>query len=133
MTDETPSPLSIPDDDEQFTPVRPFASRDLICCRACKRSNPPNRVNCIYCGVTLPDDELKTRLQKPSPRKLSESEIGRSIIVTGRKEAELSPETLSGVSELLSLSPGIVTSILYCGYAVPIARVSQEIEASLTL
>jgi hypothetical protein len=90
-------------------------------------------VNCIYCGVTLPDDELKAKLQKPSPRKLSESETGRSIIVTGRKDVELSPETLAGVSELLSLSPGIVTSILYCGYAVPIARVSEEIEAALTL
>jgi hypothetical protein len=133
MTDETPSPLSIRDDDEQFTPVRPFNSRDLIGCRACKRSNPPNRVNCIYCGVTLPDEELKTKLQRPSPRKLSESETGRSIIVTGRKDVELCPETLSGVSELLSLSPSIVTSIVYSGYSVPIARVSQEIEATLTL
>src|SRR6266436_6274482 len=125
MSDETPFPLSIPDDVEQFTPVRPFASRALIGCQACKRSSPPNRVNCIYCGATLPDEELRTKLQRPSKRKLGESEMGLSIIVTGRKEVELGPEALSCVSELLSLSSGIVTSILNSGCAVPIARVSE--------
>jgi hypothetical protein len=133
MTDETPSPLSIPDDDVQFTSVRPFASRDLISCRACKRSNPPNRVNCIYCGATLPDEELKTKLQRPSLRRLSESETGRAIIVTGRMGVEFGSEAVSGVSELLSLSPDVVRSILNSGYAVPIARVSEEIEATVTL
>src|SRR5437667_5685332 len=112
MTDQMPLEIVQPDDDDNPAVVRPFSASDLIDCSVCQRSNPPNRVNCIYCGRALPGEELRAKLLRPSVRKLPETEDGRSIVITNAVALDAHPDVLSSISELVSLPPRIVTLIL---------------------
>ena len=133
MTDQMPLEIVQPDDDDNPAVVRPFSASDLIDCSVCQRSNPPNRVNCIYCGRALPGEELRAKLLRPSVRKLPETEDGRSIVITNAVALDAHPDVLSSISELVSLPPRIVTLILQAGRPVPIVRVSEQVEATLVI
>src|SRR2546422_10386361 len=43
---------NVENDDSPVNP-RAFKAQELINCEACSRPNPPNRLNCLYCGFGL--------------------------------------------------------------------------------
>jgi len=56
--------------------LQPFAREQMVACDECLRTNPPTRVNCMYCGALLPLNETTTNLQKPTLRRLEKWELG---------------------------------------------------------
>lgn len=57
-----------------------FETEQLIECEKCQRQNPPNRLNCLYCGAELDISEQHNEFIKPFERKLEIWEKGFNLI-----------------------------------------------------
>jgi hypothetical protein len=108
-----------------------FSADQMVRCGACARTNPPTRVNCIYCGAILPVNENSSRLQKPTLRRLESWEHGFNSILLPVRQGSLSPEAVSEASDLLKLSLSDFERILSYNAPLPLARAASEDEAAL--
>ncbi|MGH9874950.1 MAG: hypothetical protein ACRD9S_21045, partial [Pyrinomonadaceae bacterium] len=82
----------------------PFAPDQMVRCDECLRSNPPTRVNCLYCAAVLPRDETTATLQRPALRPLEKWEQGYNNILL----PPVANQTAAGLAEaadLLRLPP----------------------------
>lgn len=124
-------PLSTWTTDEQLDPaIAPFPADQMVCCETCLRTNPPTRLNCLYCGAGLPQTEKNRELQKPLLRPLEKWELGYNNILT-TAATEVKPETLAAVAEILRLPPDELSSLLASALPLPIARPASLAEAQL--
>jgi hypothetical protein len=133
MDDNLDLPPGPEEDGDAAISIKPFSSEEMIGCAACSRPNPPNRVKCLYCGVPLPDDQLAVKLQRPSLRKLAETETGVNIILLNRSNAELSPSAAGEISEFLRLPLQLAEAILSLEIPSPLVRVPPGAEATVTI
>ncbi len=87
---------------------RSFTNTELITCEECRRSNPPTRANCLYCGAQLPVREYPKALQTdPEPIVESNQTLtggwGFLIVLApgqNKAAAELSLEEMARVVQL---------------------------------
>lgn len=112
--------------------VRRFAADEMVACDECARSNPPTRMNCLYCGAALPRDERSALHLRPVLRRLEEWEAGRNVILLPRAGAiSLASEKLNEAATLLRLEPSQLSSFLAAGTALPLARAESVEETDL--
>lgn len=105
-----------------------FDPNEMIGCDGCGRANPPNRLNCIYCGSEL-DIPLGTSGSiKTNQRKLELWEHGFNVIAPPSSKTG---QDLGKIAALLSMDPADVRMILDTGCPLPLARVESEKEASI--
>lgn len=124
--------ISPPDvsDEPDVLPLAPFAPDQMLRCEGCLRANPPTRVNCLYCGATLPQNEASAALQRPALRPLEEWEQGYNNILIP-PPANLTETALIEAASLLRLRPEDLTRILTAETPLPLARASSPDEAEL--
>jgi hypothetical protein len=108
----------------------PFAPDQMVRCDECLRANPPTRVNCLYCGATMPHNETTIALQKPALRPLEKWEQGYNNIVLP-PVANLSATDLAEAASVLRLRADDLDRILTAGTPLPIARAATLDEAQL--
>jgi hypothetical protein len=108
----------------------PFAPDQMIRCDNCLRSNPPTRVNCLYCSAPLTHDEQSLALQKPSLRPLEKWERGYNNILLCAV-ANLPVEKLAESAELLRVREAELSRILSSPKPLPLARTATVDEARL--
>jgi hypothetical protein len=111
--------------------MQAFSADQMISCEVCLRSNPPTRVNCLYCAGVLPVTEKSARLQKPSLRRLESWEHGFNNILVPDRQRTLSSEALAEACDLLKLSSADLDRILSINASLPLARAVTEDEAAL--
>ncbi|MGD9564302.1 MAG: hypothetical protein AB7F88_19135 [Pyrinomonadaceae bacterium] len=106
-----------------------FDSDQLITCPKCGKSNPPNRLNCLYCGgaIEIPD-ELRAEV-KPNLRKLEAWENGFNVVMISRDETV----DAVGAARYLGLDAGIFEEMLAANDPFPLARIESEMEAGLAV
>lgn len=104
-----------------------FDPETLIACSGCGRMNPPNRIDCVYCGGPLALAVKHAAMVTPNLRKLELWERGFNLIVRA-KTLNADP---SSIAKYLSLDPDDVLAILDAGVEIPIARVESDREASI--
>lgn len=135
MTDEKEEfPFALPED---FAPLpnepRAFSSEQMVACEACLRANPPTRLNCLYCGATLPVTADSAALWRPTLKPLEDWESGYNVVVWpqggGGEDADAS--ALEEASALLRIEAGLLQEILAAGRALPLARAASIEEAQL--
>jgi hypothetical protein len=135
LKDNENVPLSIlPSDGSDSTSgPQPFARDQMVACEQCLRTNPPTRVNCIYCGTVLPFNETTVKLQKPTLRRLEKWELGYNnlLIPTADPVADPAESDLAEAANVLKLSPSDVVNIISRGLSLPLARAATLDEASL--
>ncbi|MBK8464986.1 MAG: hypothetical protein IPL32_04075 [Chloracidobacterium sp.] len=107
-----------------------FNPKEMLACDGCSRANPPNRLNCMYCGNELNIRIEDAALIKANRRKLELWECGFNVIV--RKSTAEKP-AIDKIAALLSLDASVITSILDLSTPLPIARVESENEAGIIL
>ena len=119
-------------------PVEPsepqgFTPDQMIRCEECLRSNPPTRINCLYCNVQLPLTESAARLRKPVLRRPEKHQLGYNTIVLpgSQSPAILSPEEMDEASSLLKLKEPELERILAERMPLPLARTASREEADL--
>ena len=104
-----------------------YGREELLPCGRCKRLNPPNRLDCIYCGdaLAVPAENL-VRI-KPNLRKLEAWERGFNLILL----EQTSEIKTARAAELLSMEKDDLGKILQAGKGLPLARVETEREAEM--
>ena len=118
-------------------PVEPsepqgFTPDQMIRCEECLRSNPPTRINCLYCNVQLPLTESSARLRKPVLRRPEKHQLGYNTIVLPGP-ATLTPDQINDAASLLKLKEPDLERILAEGTPLPLARTASREEAELIL
>ena len=103
-----------------------FAPGAMVACEKCRRSNPPNREICMYCGAALTGRGAEARLEIRQPESW---ENGFNVVVlkSGAGNAESAART---IASLLATEIEVVRTILASGKRLPIARVGSESQAA---
>lgn len=118
-------PLSIPltEDDPRFS------SDEMLVCRSCGRSVPPNRTTCLYCGMQVSSDAIKTDIAKINLRRPETWEDGFSLVYSGSRE--LNAETISTAAGLMQIERERLERILAVAAPVPLAYLKSLPDAEL--
>src|SRR5688572_20341837 len=87
-----------------------FKPDEMLACGQCSRTNPPNRLKCLYCGAELEiTDEVAASL-KPNLRKLENWENGFNLIYTPKDE-DVSAETIAQIAKITGPEKEILQKI----------------------
>jgi hypothetical protein len=114
--------------------VQPFTPDQMVACQLCSRSNPPTRVNCLYCGTGLPVTNAVVDLQKPELRRLENWEQGYNNILNSSKATaalNLNQQAITEAADLLKLEAAGLSRMISANHALPLARSSSRDEATL--
>ncbi len=109
-----------------------YAAEEMIACGKCSKDNPPNRLNCFYCGVALelPDEVAAGIVFRPA--EIEDWEPGVNLIVTAVPR-DFDPKTISSA---ISLGAEMVDSLADLEPPIPLFRIkaedADEAEARLT-
>lgn len=106
-----------------------FDPKELVSCGGCGRTNPPNRLKCLYCARELEIRIENTEAIRPILRKLEIWERVWNVIVR-----EIGSQADTGkIAQFLSMDAADLTAILDAGTPLPLARVESEREAAILL
>lgn len=106
----------------------------MVACEQCLRTNPPTRINCLYCGAVLPLSETTSNLQKPTLRPLEKWEKGYNNILLpnpANQSFSLTEAELAEAAGLLRVDPADLVRIASLQMPLPLARSATLEEASL--
>jgi hypothetical protein len=121
MLKEEPSPDS---------PARAFTRDQMVHCESCLRANPPNRVNCLYCGSRLTVRPAAIALERPALRPLEKWEQGYNNILLP-PPANLAESCLAELADFLRLEKEDLQRIVASQMPLPLARSSSKYESEL--
>ena len=97
-----------------------YSPDKMLACDSCKRQNPPNRTNCLYCGRELAIKAVDLENTKLLTRSLEAWESGFNIIL--RSAAGTARENTASISPDGSIDLG---SMIESQIPLPIARVES--------
>jgi len=120
-------------EDEMAGGPRGFAPEQLVACERCSRTNAPTRMNCLYCGATMPRTEEGAALLRPTLRKLEEWEQGFNVVLLPRGAQGIAAEWLAEAASLLKLEVKHLKECFASRRALPVARTASAEEAGLIL
>ena len=103
----------------------------MVTCESCLRSNPPTRLQCLYCGGGLPVNNAAFDLQKPALRPLENWEQGYNNILKSSPAIKLSNDTVASAADLLKLDKEVLNRLISSNHALPMARTATRDEATL--
>lgn len=106
-----------------------FSGDEMIACRKCGKSNPPNRAGCLYCAapIEIPDDRQASI--KLNLRKLEGWENGFNLVLTSRSE-NTDADTAAAY---FKLEKDIFRQMLAARHPFPIARIESEKDAEIAV
>ena len=108
-----------------------FTPDQMVTCESCLRSNPPTRLQCLYCGGSLPLNNAAFDLQKPGLRPLENWEQGYNNILKSSLATKLSDEAVAAATDLLKLDKEVLNRLISSDHPVPLARTATRDEATL--
>ena len=105
-----------------------FKPEEMILCAKCERTNPPNRLNCLYCGGELEISAAQNQFLKPNLRKLETWEKGFNVILL--PNPQIADEAKFGeAAGLLKLEKEVLKKIILANNPLPLARAESRKEA----
>lgn len=104
-----------------------FKREDLIVCKGCGRSNPPNRFNCIYCAFELEILPSNAVSIKFTSRKLETWERGHNVVLIKQNG---SIQNVQSIATMLNIKPNALSNVIETETPFPVARVESEKEAA---
>ncbi len=99
-----------------------FDAKQLIGCGKCARQNPPNRLNCLYCGNDLEISDLQNDFIKPVQRKLENWEKGFNLIRLSNSEII----DFSKAADFTNLETENLREICQTDKKLPLVRLESE-------
>lgn len=115
---------NLPTQSEQIA----FRVEEMILCRTCARKNPPNRLNCVYCGADLELSDAQTANLKIPRRKPENWEKGFNLIYL---QGSPDNETLAGIAKKTQLDKTFLSQIFTSRTKLPIMRVESLREGEI--
>jgi len=132
--ENVPLPLLTSEASDTSPAPQPFNPDQLVACQTCLRTNPPTRVNCLYCGANLPIRDGIADLQKPALRPLESWEQGYNNILkppSATGHLNLSEGAIAEAADLLKLEAHVLSRIVSSNQVLPLARTGTRDEATL--
>lgn len=107
-----------------------FKSEEMILCAECRRTNPPTRLDCFYCGAQIEFDEAQSHLLRPN---LREPEIWENAfnLVYSPDSQILDDEKAAEIAKILKSEPEFLFDLISTKKALPLARVESAREAEI--
>lgn len=107
-----------------------FKPEEMIVCAKCRRTNPPTRLACFYCGAQFELSEEQSKNIKPHLRKMEIWEKGFNLILSP-DERSFDEAKLSEIAKLLNLEREVLQKLLNAKKALPLARIESEKETEI--
>jgi len=107
-----------------------YKSEEMVSCGNCSRSNPPNRLKCMYCGGQLELSAAQSAVIAPVLRKLENWESGFNLIYLPKGET-VSAETSAQIAKLVGLEKEVLQKIFETKKALPVVRAETAKEAEI--
>lgn len=123
-TDEWLKDLPLRAENEGYKP------EEMIACKKCQRSNPPTRLDCMYCGTELEFDETQSQSIKPVLRKAEAHQNGLNLIYLANLKT-WDENQLTEVAKMTRLSTSNLQNLVESGKVLPIARSETEKETQI--
>lgn len=98
---------------------------ELLSCGRCRRTNPPNRLECLYCGETLAIDTEGANRIELRVRELEAWEKGFSVVLLVKPDSTITDDIASLFSDL-GIDDGLTKRILEFESPTPLVRVPTE-------
>jgi hypothetical protein len=105
-----------------------FRRDEMIACKGCGRTNPPNRFNCIYCAHGLEISPDNAAAVKFTSRKLETWERGFNVILVKQTGAG---QNIRRSADLLGFDTDTLIEIVANEMPLPVARAENEKEAAV--
>ncbi len=123
-SDEWLSDLPIRSQDESY------AADEMVGCGKCNRQNPPNRLDCMYCGVKLEISETQKQNLRPKLRNTESWKNALNLILVSKKSG-WDDETLSEVAKMTPFDYAELRGLIDLEKPMPIARSEQDEEIEI--
>jgi hypothetical protein len=106
-----------------------FDSEQMVSCGGCLRMNPPNRLNCLYCGGELDIKPEDLDLIKPTYRRPEDWEPGFNVVLI----SELDPNgpEVEAIARHIGADAACIREIVDTKRPMPIARLASEKESQI--
>lgn len=98
---------------------------ELLSCGRCRRTNPPNRLECLYCGDTLVIDGEGAKKIELKVRELEAWEKGFNIVLLGKPDSTI-VDDIASLFRDLGIDDDLIKRILEFESPTPIVRVPTE-------
>jgi hypothetical protein len=129
MNEENDNLIELAEAEISALGIKRFDAHEMAVCPGCGRSNPPNRLKCLYCGGELPVNEIKPELLRTKFRRLETWEHGRNVVLLA---ADGSENEIAGVLiRELEFTSDDAQRLASAASPVPVARVESVAEAEL--
>ncbi len=107
-----------------------FKSEEMIHCRRCERTNPPTRLDCLYCGTKLELSEARIESIKLNLRKPENWEKGFNVILL--PDSQISENLkLPEIAKILECGKEFLQNLVETEKPLPLVRVESEREAEI--
>jgi len=106
-----------------------FSHDQMVACKECSRSNPPNRASCLYCGKHLEYDAIDPSIVKINYQPPELWEDGYSLVYSG--EGELNTGTILLAAEMLHIDRDTLEGSLAIKVPVPLIYLRSLPDAGL--
>jgi len=102
-----------------------FRPDELLSCGRCRRTNPPNRLECLYCGDNLVIDGGDVKAVELKIRGLEAWEKGFNVVLVGKTVSAVTDD-IAPLFHDLGIDDGLIKRILEFESPTPLARVPTE-------
>lgn len=109
-----------------------FKAEELRECAACGRTNPPTRLDCMYCAAELHLDPADRQSVKINTRRLENWEKGYNILVLAAP-AHVDCKSMAEVCRQTSISSHLLEALMSECVPAPVSRVEKMTEADVVL
>lgn len=107
-----------------------FASDQMIACGRCGKANPPNRLNCFYCGDALALAKESADGVRLTSRELEAWENGFNVVLLPGVE-DLGENDVKALAAGISIDSDLLQAAIDSTTPTPIARLESETQAAV--
>lgn len=107
-----------------------FKPEEMISCAKCRRTNPPTRLACLYCGAQLELSEAQSKNIKPNLRKMEIWEKGFNLIFSPDGKS-FDEANFTEIAKLLNSEREVLQKLFAAQRALPLARIESEKETEI--
>lgn len=107
-----------------------FRAEEMILCGKCRRTNPPTRPDCFYCGTELEFSEEQSEFLKLNLRKMENWEKGFNLIFLPDSQI-FDNAKLQEIAKILRCEKEFLQKLAAAEKPLPLARVETEREAEI--
>lgn len=107
-----------------------FKPEEMVLCRECRRTNPPTRLECFYCGAQLELSEAQSKNIKLHLRKPEIWEKGFNLILSPDGQF-FDEEKTSEIAKILNAEREVIQKLFEMKKALPVLRAETEKEAGI--